>query len=379
MRRVIRSLAMFAALGLLHQVALAAVLPDDRADALYHYYDGDNVEITGPSVLVRKGFKQNFSVFGNYYVDSVSSASIDVISTASPYEEERTEMSLGLDYLHADTLMSLSFTNSDEDDYTADTINFGVSQEIFGGLTTVSMGYGRGSDEILRNGDPLFEEEADRRNYRLGISQIVTRDLIVGLSYEAIADEGFLNNPYRSVRYLDSGSAAGFSYQPEVYPNTRSSNAMAVRSKYFLDYRAAVHGEYRFFTDSWGIDAHTAEIGYTHPYRQAWVFDVGYRFHTQTAADFYSDLFPYVDAQNFLARDKELSTFSSHTLRLGASYNFLDDGWQFMESGSVNLYYDHIFYDYDDFRDVTEGSAPGTEPLFNFPADVLQLFISIWF
>jgi len=45
----------------------------------------------------------------------------------------------------------------------------------------------------------------------------------------------------------------------------------------------------------------------------------------------------------------------------------------------VNLFYDRIRYEYDDFRDVTAGGAPGTEQLYGFDADVLRLFVSGWF
>jgi hypothetical protein len=356
----------------------AGVLPEDRADVLYHYYEGGGVEIDGPSLLVRKKLGQSFSVSGNYYVDTVSSASIDVVSTASEYSEERTEYSAGIDYLRGDTTLSLGVAQSDEDDYTADTLNLGVSQEVFGGLTTLSMGYARGSDDVSRRGDATFSDQADHWRYRLGVSQVVTRNLLMGLAYEGVADEGFLNNPYRQVRYVDAASALGYSYQPELYPRTRDSNAVALRARYFLPYRAAMHGEYRFFTDSWGIDASTVEVGYTHP-RNRWVYDVGYRYYTQGAADFYGDLFPYVDAQNFLARDKELSTFNSHTLRLSVGYEFPVQAWGFGERGSVNFVFDHIMFQYDDFRDVTAGGVPGTEPLYDFSADVMQLFFSVWF
>ena len=49
---------------------LAAVLPEDRADVMYHSYDGGGVEVNGPAVLVRKGFRQNFSLSASYYQDS---------------------------------------------------------------------------------------------------------------------------------------------------------------------------------------------------------------------------------------------------------------------------------------------------------------------
>lgn len=358
--------------------AVAGVLPEDRADVLYHYYDGGGVQIDGPSLLVRKKLGENVSVSGNYYVDTVSSASIDVVSTASEYAEERTEYSAGVDYLRGDTTLSVGLAKSDEDDYTADTLNLGISQEVFGGLTTITMGYGRGSDEVARRGDTTFRDVADHWRYRLGVSQILTRNLLMGLTWETVADEGYLNNPYRQVRYADPAAALGYSYQPELYPRTRDSNAVALRARYFLPYRAAVHGEYRFFTDSWGIDASTVEIGYTHP-RNRWVYDVGYRFYTQGNADFYADLFPYANAQNFVARDKELSTFSSHTLRFAVGYEFPFGAWGLAERGSVNFVFDHILFSYDDFRDVTAGGAPGTEPLYDFSADVMQLFFSIWF
>ena len=366
----------------------AEVLPEDRADTLYHYYDGGGVQIDGPSILVRKNIKNTVSVFGNYYVDSISSASIDVVTTgASPYAEERKEYSIGMDFLHEDTIMSVSFTDSAENDYKAQSMNIGVAQEVFGGMTTVTMSYGRGSDEIYRNGpdgqpDGVFAEEADRRNYRLGLSQVITRNMLLSMNYEAIVDEGFLNNPYRQVRYEDPSSATGYSYEAEVYPRTRSSNAVSFNTRYHLPYRAAVHGGYRFFADSWGIDAHNFDIGYTHPLKEALILDVSYRFYTQSAADFYSDLFAHEGAQNFLARDKELSTFNSHTVRIGASYDLIAEGWRYLGKATLNLYYDHSIYDYKDFRDlrsIDSSGVPGNEPMYSFSADVLQLYFSAWF
>ncbi len=203
--------------------------------------------------------------------------------------------------------------------------------------------------------------------------------MLLGLSLETITDEGFLNNPYRSVRYSDTGSALGYSYEPEVYPNTRTSTAVAIRSRYFLKYRAAVFGEYRYFTDTWGIDAHTAELGYTHPTDGGWIYEGSVRYYSQTAASFYSDLYPGPQWQNYLARDKELATFTSQSLSLGVTYQFSPQRWDFLERGSINFFVDYMLFDYDDFRDVTAGGVPGQEPLFNFDAQVWQLFVSFWF
>ena len=74
------------------QSVCAQVLPEDRFDMLYHSYDGDDVEITGPSILFRKKATKDISLYANYYIDNITSASIDVRSYASKYDEERTEV-----------------------------------------------------------------------------------------------------------------------------------------------------------------------------------------------------------------------------------------------------------------------------------------------
>jgi hypothetical protein len=80
----------------------AVALPEDRADALYHLYDGGGVKASGPALLVRKSMADRVSLSASYYVDMVSNASIDVVTTASPFDERRTEFGLGLEYTYRD-------------------------------------------------------------------------------------------------------------------------------------------------------------------------------------------------------------------------------------------------------------------------------------
>jgi hypothetical protein len=370
-------LALFAILLFAASVE-AAVLPEERVDLLYHRYDGGGVTVDGPSVLVRKNVGDSVSVGLNYYVDNVTSASIDVKVSASKYTEERDEYSINVDYLRQKTTMSVGYTNSDESDYTAETWSMGISQDMFGDLTTVSMSFAYGDNTVEQNGNPDFKEDTEVRSYRVGLSQIFTKSLIMAFTFETISDEGYLNNPYRSVRYVDGGSAVGYSFQQEVYPRTRTSNAVAVRGNYFLSQYGAVNAGVRYFEDNWGIEAMTYELGYTMPYQEDWIFEARFRYHDQDKADFYSDLFPFKDAQNYLARDKELGKFTSTTLGLGGSYEF-GRSWSMIDRGSLNLHVDWIYFDYDDFRDLTESGAVGDEPLYDFSATVTRLFASFWF
>ena len=358
--------------------ASASVLPEDRTDFLYHRYDGGGVTIDGPSILVRKSVGKNVSVAANYYVDMVSSASIDVITTASPYTEERTQYSFSADYLRGNTTMSAGYTNSTESDFDANTYHFSVSQDMFGQLTTLTMSYSYGDDTVRRSDDPDFFRDNTRQQYGVGLTQILTRNLITALNFEVITDEGFLNNPYRSVRYLDPSSPVGYSFEAELYPRTRTSTAFGVRAKYYLPYRAAIEAQYRYFTDTWDIESHTGSITYIHPW-QDFTFTAKYRYHDQTGAHFFRDMFARSEATNFRGRDKELSPLRSQTFKLSAAYEFLEDGWGFIDRGTVNLSLDYLQIDYEEFRDISLGAPLGSEPFFVLDATVLQLFFSFWY
>ena len=337
-------------------------------------------KIDGPSVLVRKQVAKSISLVGNYYVDMVSSASIDVVTQASPYDEERTQWSLGMDYLRGNTAMNLTYVSSVESDFDAKTFAFSVSQDMFGDLTTLTLSYAYGNDLVGNVSDPTFEEENTRQHYGIGLTQILTRNMIASLNFETITDEGFLNNPYRSVRYFDSNVALGYAWEPELYPGTRTSNALGLRVKYYLAYRAAIEGEYRFFTDTWDISSHTASVTYTQPFGK-WTFTGKYRYHDQTGAHFYSDLFPRSEATNFRGRDKELSPLTSHTFRVAASYQFIDESnaWGFVKKGTISASLNVLSIDYSEFTDLREPAPIGEEPLYHLDADVVQLFFSLWY
>ena len=329
-KRLVRSVCALFVLMLAGQQAIAATLPVDNVDVLYHRYDGGGMVIDGPSVLVRKGI--------------------------------------------GSSVLSLGFTNSSENDYEANTVYFSLSQEFFGGMSTVTMGYASGWDEVGRVGNDSFSEEADRRNYQLGLSQVVTRNSLVGLDLEVVTDEGFLQNPYRQNRYIDPNDSTAFLYQPERYPETRTSTSVAMRALYYLPYRASIRGEYRYFSDTWGINAHTVELGYVHGLNQHWTLEGSIRYYSQSEADFYSDLFPFENSQTHLARDKELSSLSGTTLAVGAVYEWKQTSLPGIDRLQFSLLVDWLNFEYDNFRDVTAAGdfLPGEEPLYSFDAYVTR-------
>ena len=374
--------------GLLLGCARAGVLPDDRFDVLYHHYNGGGMNIQGPSILVRKKIGDHVSLAGNYYVDNItghvdtiSGASVDAVSGASTYHEERKQASLSIDVLQGKTTYSAGYITGNENDYKARTAFASISEDMFGDLTTISFGFTRGWDKVGVVGQTATSP-LERRNWQLGLSQILTRNLLLGLNFETSESEGLLNNPYRLVRYISCGTpnARGYCTQPEQYPHTRTGNAGSGKLKYYLPWHAALDGNYRYYSDTWGIVAHTMELGYTQPLFRSWTLDTHARYYRQNHADFYADLFPYRDAQNFLARDRELATFKSLTLGVGAAWEFHWARLAWLQKGALNLHWDRMRTKYDDYReDWLNGLAPGTEPLYTLNASVVQFFFSGWF
>jgi len=360
--------------------AIAGTLPVDSVDILYHRFDGGGMEIDGPFVLLRKSIGTQVSVNGHYYIDSVSAASIDVVANASEYTEERTEISAGVDFLHEKTMISTGYTNSEENDFEADSVFLSIGQDFFGDLTKLTMGYARGWDKVGKI-ESDFSEDVDRQIYKLGMSQVLTKNSLMGIDIETISDEGYLNNPYRSYRYFDSDPSQdnGDGIATEVYPETRTSTAVAVRGLYYLPYRASIKGEYRYFNDSWGIDAHTYEVLYVHPFGRQWTLEGRVRRYSQSSADFYSDIFSHKGAEDFMARDKELSTYTGMTYGGGVTYELGQGVIPHVNKLKLTLLVDYLKYEYDNFRDVTAGGGnltAGTEPFYEFDAWVTRASIT---
>lgn len=358
----------------------AAVLPQDRADLLYHSYQGGGVSIDGPALMLRKKAGQSVSLSAYHYVDTVSGASIDVQATASAYTETRRETRLGVDYLSGNSIISLNYAQSDENDYNAKSVSFGIAHDTFGGMTTLSLEAGLGDDTVGRNGDDSFREQVKRSNYKVGLTQVISSRWIAALNMQVDLDQGFLNNPYRSVRYVDSADPRGFAWQAEVYPNSRNTFALSLVNKWYLPYRAALSLNLRHYQDSWDIRAFDTELEYVHPLTERWILEAKLRWYSQSQAEFYRDLFDFASQQNFMARDKELSEFNNLTLGLGASYQL--SRWSFWPTArpELNLQWDHIRFNYKNFRNVTiTQTATGQEPLYRLDANVLRAFFSLYF
>jgi hypothetical protein len=351
--------------------AQAVDLPEDGAEVMYHLYDGGGVRASGPAVLVRKSMLDRVSFSAGYYVDAVSNASIDVVTTASPYKETRDELTLGADYVVRDTLIKLSDSRSEEPDYLADTLSLDLSQDVFGGMTTVDLGFSRGADKVGQHGAPGYFDTASHWQYRLGATQVLTPRWIASMNLEAIDDSGYLGSPYRVARVF--GTTV-----PERDPRTRASHALKLGVIGDVTgsgdgagppERSSIRAEYRYYWDTWGIHAHTLEVGYRRYLGRNWMADAFVRGYRQERALFYSD-----NAQVetlYVSRNRELSDF--HDLGVGATLTYTLKDVPGRYDVKLKGSYERLDFHYDDFTDIRTGKP------YAFDAHVIQAILSATF
>jgi hypothetical protein len=342
--------------------AAGADIPPDRAELMYHVYDGGGVKATGPAVLVRKSLGTRVSASASYYVDAVTNASIDVVTTASPFKENRNEYGLGIDWVVRDAIITASFSRSDEPDYKATSVGLDVSQEVFGGMTTFTLGFSRGSDDVLDSNDATFRDEALHWQYRLGVTQILSPRWLVSVNAELVADEGFLGSPYRAARVFGATIE-------ERMPRTRSGRAIEARTQVAVGETGSARGKVRYFWDSWGLKATTVELGGARRWggpEGGWLFDGALRLHTQNSASFYSD--NATVETTYITRNRQLSAYRSTGVIAKATRNLAgrwgNADWQFTGA------YEFRRFDFSDFTDLRTGGN------YAYDAHVFQIHLS---
>jgi hypothetical protein len=348
--------------GAMSSTPVAAVtLPEDTAEALYHLYDGGGVTAQGPALLVRKSLYDKVSLSGTYYVDMVSNASIDVVTQASPFKETRTEYSVGADYAYRDSLLSASYSNSNEPDYKAQALSIDASQEVFGNMTTVKLGFTRGKDDVGKKGEGFFDY-AKHWRYRLGVTQILTPSWLATLNMEAVSDEGFLGSPYRAARVFGA-------LVPERNPRTRSSRAIKLGAIGEIMPRTSLHVDYRYFYDTWDIKAHTFEVGGSRYVGESFLIDGYLRYYKQSAALFYSD--NATTETTYISRNRQLSTFNDIAPGVRVTYVYKQVPGKYEIQGHLN--YEYQRFNFSDFTDIRTGQ------LYSYGAHVLQLLVTATF
>lgn len=366
---------------------------------LYVRTDSDKTDVITPRLRVTAPLGSETTVDVVYSVDVWSSASIDIRTSASqnvqdinssksdaslidvskrtkPVTERRDQIDLGLAHVMDTLSLNGSYRYSSEPDYKSHGGSLGFSLDMAQRASTLELSVGGSLDVVGRADDPLFEEGVRNLNVRTAFTQVLTQDLLVQLIYELGNNHGYLASPYRYVapgswdgrckNFPQAPDYAVYQCIPEHVPSDRLRHAIAATGRQALGSMFSLGASYRFYIDSWSVLSHTAQADLAFIPLEHTFFSLGYRFYTQTSADFYRSSYPrnpdfatigFQDGPNSTLRnafageyytvDKELSALDSHRVSLDIEQHFdLSAGGQIKALASLAP----TFYTFHNFK-----------------------------
>jgi hypothetical protein len=159
------------------------------------------------------------------------------------------------------------------------------------------------------------------------VSQIVSRNAVVGATYDLSYLDGYQANPYRSA--ITAGGLVA-----EKHPFTRLRQAVAVSGRYYIARtETTLIGAYRYYHDDWKISAHTPELRIVQQAGRDTDATLAYRYYTQTASFFFQPKYPDPLTMPVLyyTDDPKMTAFDSHMVEaklgvLGRAFD-LDGMW----------------------------------------------------
>lgn len=312
------SCAALALPGLLQTAAAGRVEETYNADFQYGHYSESNqrmeVDIFEGALAAPIGKSMTASV--NLVRDMVSGASPvyntkdkqgriqQIISGASPSSscgesicEQRDAISSGLTYFLDSAAINVGGGFSREHDYTSRYFNTNMSLDLNKKLTTLNFGASAAFDEIApspsvwnsRNMD--FKGHKTSQQYLLGVSQVIDKDSLFQSNIAFGYQSGFLSDPYKWVAFYNGDAFSDF--QQDTRPQEKFQWAWL--NQYVRHFGqlndAALHLDYRFSTDDWGVNAHTFEASWHQPIVDDWQIIPRFRYYSQDQADFYQPVF----------------------------------------------------------------------------------------
>lgn len=258
-------------------------------------------------------------------VDSITSASVAAGTTGEAFTERRWEVGGGYKGRVGESLtIGGSGRLSYEPDYQSFFVSGLVARDFAQQTRTLGLGVAVGQDRIsnegMVGGGPMstrIEGDLTTLLASLSYTQVMSRAAVLGVTYDLIFLDGFQENPYRTAITADG-------LMPERHPDTRVRHAVAGLGRYFVDRtETTLIGSYRWAVDSWDVMAHTPEVRVVQEAGDGLDVSLRYRFHWQSAADFYLRSYPSSDPVEFpyLTDDVKLSRFTSHTvgMKIGAA------------------------------------------------------------
>ena len=203
------------------------------------------------------------------------------------------------------------------------------------------------------NYNPQFTgfDSKTRNSYSGGFlfSQILSKNLQGSLSLDLISQEGLLSTPFHRIYFSDKDDSYIENFHladdVEILPDTRFKIAVGGRLNYYINEMFSLRSYYRYYTDDWGIDSHTASIEIPIKIADKFTLYPSYRYYTQTQADYFSPYNEHLSTQDFYTSDYDLSAFDANQYGFGISYTDIFTKTKVWKFGIKNV--DLRFHQYE--------------------------------
>lgn len=233
------------------------------------------------------------------------------------------------------TTYSASYSN--ERDYRAIAAGIERSQPLNAAIT---LGYGGSfSHDRIEPFDAAQYDRIDRATKNTAsvfgsVAWIIDRSSVLQAGLQLNSEHGYLSDPYKLVYVGDD-------IVHDARPGRRDAAAALLRYRHaFARPDAALHLDYRYAQDSWGIVSHTLEAAWYQTLPSHWELVPALRYYSQQQARFYAPFFTDPGAHNYYSSDYRLGTFGAMSLTVNLRKRI--GQWEF--SGGVERY--HAATDY---------------------------------
>ncbi len=286
---------------------------------------------------------------GNYYRKDPGSMELSM-ATKGAYKgkqggifDQRLAVSGQLSKQFQDLTLSVSGGNSTEWDYRSNFFNLDGTLDLNQKNTTVAAGFGYASDTVWADGGDQGRVKekytngqtigGDKNVYQalLGVTQILNKDSLVQLNLTVGNSSGFLSDPYKSSwvnnvpinpnTFVPTNTfcrqSSRFDFQSnlcaDTRPGARTQEAMLARYIYNFEAlnQAALHLDYRFYSDSWNVNSHTFDFAWYQPLPFDVMFTPHARYYTQRSAFFYQNVYNAPTSDGYYSSDYRLASFGA--------------------------------------------------------------------
>lgn len=252
--------------------------------------------------------------------------------------DERDAVDIGANYYLKDVTLGVDVGRSSENDYTSDFFNVDTRWELNQKMTTLATGFGYASDSVWAiqhvNGQNVREPGVggDKSTHQglLGITQVLDKNSLIQANLTYANNAGFLADPYKWA-LVDNV------YLRDSRPGSREQYGVLLR--YVRNFEelnsAALHLDYRFYSDTWGVDSHTLEVSWFQPLAYGWQLRPRIRYYTQTSADFYQPIYQTARLDGNYSSDYRLAGFGAIAGGIQLNKEFFD---RLRLAGGVDFY-----------------------------------------